>query len=57
MICVYCVEKEANTKDHVIPKQLYPKPWPNDFITVPACKECNYSFRKDEEYFRPEFGK
>ena len=52
MNCIYCGENEANTRDHIIPKQLYSKPRPNDLITVPACKECNYSFRKDEEYFR-----
>lgn len=50
--CIYCLEKEANSKDHTPPKALFPKNKRNDLITVPCCKKCNRSFSKDEEYFR-----
>ena len=52
--CTYC-GKEANTKDHVIPKELYPKSIRNQniqLITVPSCKKCNAGFSDDEEHFR-----
>src|SRR5688572_5735681 len=26
------------------------KPYPPDLLTVPACKKCNGSFQKDDEY-------
>jgi hypothetical protein len=40
------------THDHVPPRVLFPKPRPNDLITVPACLECNRASSKDDEYFR-----
>lgn len=50
--CVYCGSLEDLERDHVPPKSLFPKPAPNNLITVPACGKCNRSFSKDEEYFR-----
>ena len=50
--CIYCNEREANERDHVPPKSLFPKPAPSNLITVPACSLCNRGFSKDEEYFR-----
>jgi hypothetical protein len=38
--------------DHVPPQNLFPKPRPNDLITVPACSDCHSSTSKDDEYFR-----
>jgi hypothetical protein len=50
--CYNCGIREATTVDHVIPKTLFLKPRPQSLITVPACRECNEGFSKDEEYFR-----
>ena len=52
MLCIFCNKEKATTNDHVVSKQLYPKPWPSDFKTVPSCLTCNKSFQKDEDYFR-----
>src|SRR6056297_601227 len=49
--CVYCGEK-ADTRDHVVPSSFFPKPKPDDLITVPACYDCNNSYSDDEEYLR-----
>lgn len=38
--------------DHIPPKSLFPRPLPNDLITVPACAKCNGEASKDDEYFR-----
>lgn len=39
------------TKDHVIPKVLFPRPRPHNLITEDACEACNNSFSKDDEMF------
>jgi len=49
--CVYCGE-QANTRDHVVPSSFFPKPKPDDLITVPSCYDCNNSYSDDEEYLR-----
>jgi hypothetical protein len=51
-ICAYCGAKDNLTKDHVPPKNLFPKPRPNDLVTVKACKSCHSTTSKDDEYFR-----
>ncbi len=48
--CYYC-GKPANSKDHTPSKNLLEKPYPENLLTIPACKECNQSFSLDEEYF------
>ena len=48
--CVYCANR-ATTRDHVPPRLLLEKPYPNNLITVPACNSCNNEFSADEEYF------
>jgi hypothetical protein len=48
---VYC-GKPSNTRDHVPPKLLFPKPRPSNLISVPSCKTCNVGFSKDDEYIR-----
>jgi hypothetical protein len=51
-ICVYCGRRRRLTRDHIPPKNLFPKPLPVDLITVPSCTECNNEAAKDDEYFR-----
>lgn len=52
-ICTYCGKPDANSDDHVPPKQLLPKPLASHPkpIIVPAHKGCNVGFREDDEYF------
>lgn len=50
--CVICGEREAVTRDHVPPKNLFPVPRPNDLVTVPACRECNNGASVEDEDFR-----
>lgn len=56
-ICIYCDERPATTGkgDHVIPRQLFPEPRPNNLITVPCCEVCNSGFQHDEEHFTTLF--
>lgn len=49
-ICCYC-HKPATTKDHIPPKNMFPKPRPTNLITVPSCKDCNEDPSLDDEYF------
>ncbi len=51
-LCYNCGTRTATTRDHIIPKTLFPDPKPAGLLTVPACRECNEAFSKDEEYFR-----
>ena len=51
-MCVYCNIRKATIKDHIPPKCFYPKPQPNNLITVPCCEECNKKYGQDDEYFR-----
>lgn len=49
--CAYC-GRTAQTRDHVVPKQLWPSgSRPRLILTVPACAKCNQGFKKDEDYF------
>ena len=49
--CIYCGVARADTTEHVVTKSFFPKPRPSDLWTVPACRDCNISFQKDEDYF------
>ena len=49
--CIYCGVVGTLTKDHVPPRNLFPKPHLG-LITVPSCAGCNGSFKLDDEYFR-----
>jgi len=51
LVCTYC-DNVANTKDHIPPKGMLPKPRSASLITVPSCSICNSSFSKDDEYLR-----
>jgi hypothetical protein len=50
--CVYCGETKLLTKDHVIPKCLFPAPLPSIMVTVPVCDECNNEKSKHDDYLR-----
>lgn len=52
--CAYC-GRQASTRDHVVPRALYPDSKANSRvqrITVPACPACNKSWADDEAHFR-----
>jgi hypothetical protein len=51
-ICAYCGSSENLTRDHVPPKNLFPRPRPSNLIEVRACKICHSDTSKDDEYFR-----
>ena len=51
-LCIYCQQNEADTRDHVPGKSLFPKPRPTNLISVPACESCNKGFHLDDDYFR-----
>ncbi|RYZ82676.1 MAG: hypothetical protein EOP06_21285 [Proteobacteria bacterium] len=51
-VCTYCGELRKPTKDHVIPKALFPKPYPLNMITVPACEDCNNAKSRDDDFLR-----
>lgn len=40
-VCVICGQNPATTRDHLPPKALFLKPYPDNLITVPACETCN----------------
>lgn len=53
--CLYCgdqLKKGLKNREHVPSKTLLDKdiPYPPNLPTVPACKECNSGFSKDEEF-------
>ena len=51
-ICAYCGGLDPTTKDHIPPRNLFPKPRPSNLITVPCCKSCREGWSDDDEYFR-----
>src|SRR5262249_40562362 len=51
-LCVYCGVAPRETVDHIPPKLFFDPPYPNNFLTVPACANCNKSFQADDEYTR-----
>lgn len=51
-VCVFCGQETRLTKDHIPPKNIFPKPRPNNLITVYSCENCNLGTGKDDEYFR-----
>ena len=50
--CVCCGRDGELTDDHIPPKNLFPKPRPNNLIRVPCCYSCNNTASKDDEYLR-----
>ncbi len=59
-ICYLCGKKITGscTRDHVPPKQFYPKGIRNKLHLTTLCahKECNISYQKDEDYFVSSLG-
>lgn len=53
--CVFCSDREADTRDHVPGKQFFPGPSPANRITVPSCGECNAKLKPHEDYVRMLF--
>lgn len=47
--CLYC-GGPPETREHVPPKVLLDRPFPDNLPVVEACYECNNKFSKDEEY-------
>ena len=50
--CCYCGKIAPVTKDHIPPKNLFPRPRPSNLITVPCCQHCREGWSDDDEYFR-----
>ncbi len=50
-ICVLCATQPATTRDHVPPRGFF-KGLQADFITVPACVDCNQGSSADDEDMR-----
>ena len=53
-VCVICGVREAETRDHIPPKNLFPRPRPrpSDLLTVPAYLRCNNGDSEEDEHFR-----
>jgi hypothetical protein len=50
--CAYCGNVQGITRDHIPPRNLFPKPRSSDLITVPCCEACRDGWSDDDEYFR-----
>lgn len=50
--CAICGRREGTTRDHVPPKAIFPKPRPNNLVTVPACPECNNGASDSDDLFK-----
>lgn len=50
--CAYCGKCTVSTKDHVIPRNIFPDGYTiKNLRTVCSCKKCNQSYSLDEQYF------
>lgn len=50
--CYFCGKPDADSKDHIPPRGIFPKKPQGQLITVPAHKNCNEGFHQDDELFR-----
>ena len=50
--CYLCGSTDNLTRDHIPPKGIFPKPRPNDLLTVPCCFDCNNGLSKQDELLR-----
>ena len=55
-ICALCGTRNANTREHIPPRGIFPNPRPSDLITVPACYECNNNSSRLDESFLVHLG-
>jgi hypothetical protein len=56
--CVYCGDRSICTKEHVIPRCLFPqedRSPRSDLVIVPVCRECNEGKGDDDAYIRDSF--
>ncbi len=51
-VCYLCGTTAQMTREHVIPKSVFLKPYPLNLITLPGCQTCNASYSRDDELFR-----
>ena len=47
--CIYCLNK-ADSKEHIPSKIFLDEPYHDELAILPACKKCNQSFSKSEQY-------
>ncbi len=50
--CALCGTYSETTREHFVPKCLWPGPRPSDTKTIPSCSTCNEGCSVDDEYFR-----
>lgn len=50
-LCYLCGRK-ADTVDHIPPRSFFPKPWPDNLLTVPCCNACNNKLSPIDEQMR-----
>lgn len=55
-ICVICGKNPSTGRDHIPPQSIFPKPRPNDLITIPACDQCNNKRSGLDEIFKVFIG-
>ena len=51
-LCVYCGERPATSRDHVIGKQFFPKDQRDGLPLVASCDACNSAMSQHEDYVR-----
>ena len=49
--CVVCGVASATTREHIPPRSIFLKA-PPAYLVVPACKQCNETTKRDDEYLR-----
>ena len=50
-ICVYCGKLKILTREHVVPRCLFPTP-PMAPVIIPVCRDCNNDKSKIDDYLR-----
>ncbi len=55
-LCAICGVRDGITKDHIPPRSIFVKPYPNNLITVPACPACNNGSNQYDEIFAAMLG-
>ena len=50
--CFLCGSNEEITREHFVPKNIFPKPRPTNLLTAPCCRPCNESYCQEDEDFR-----
>ena len=48
----YLCGLDADTRDHIPPRGFFPKPWPENLLSVPCCTKCNNSYSLLDEQMR-----